>query len=161
MSAAQTPGGSQLRSRVEDTGGDQGEGPFALGRGNRGDGAVEAQLAQSAQHGGDMAMGRGTGDVEGVVAADEGFVPEQPAQRLDFRGGPGRQVGQGAFAHALAFTPALAQQNGRGRVAIGDGFDVHGNYYMMIVHNKQYHIYYYMGTSDHPHNAVGGLKSIA
>ena len=107
-----------IRARTRSRWGPSGRGP---------DQPIQAQLAQGAQHGGDVTVGFGADNVEGVVAADEGFVPEQPAQRLDFRGGPDRQVGQRAFAHALAFTPALAQQNGRGRVAVGDDLDVNGN----------------------------------
>ena len=53
----QAPGGGQFRARIEDACGDQGNDALALGGGGAGDGAVEAQLLQGAEHGGDMAVG--------------------------------------------------------------------------------------------------------
>ena len=48
----------------EDAGDDEGGGAFAFGRGVGGEGALEAQLAQRSEHGGDVAVGLGADDVE-------------------------------------------------------------------------------------------------
>ena len=75
-----------------------------------------------------MAVGFGTHDVEGVVeAGHRGAALEQHAQALDERRGPFGEVGEGAFLDLAALAPAFAQEDGGRRVAVGDGFDVHGN----------------------------------
>src|SRR5260370_38778153 len=56
------------------------------------------------------------------------------------------EVGEGPFAGAAAFAPALAQEHGGARVAVGHGVDIHGN---TLSYSKPYinifnHIY--MGT---------------
>ena len=74
-----------------------------------------------------MAVRAGADDGEGLVGADEGFVLEQLAEGVDLGGGPGGEIGEGAFADLGAF----AEEDGRGRVAVGDDLDVHGN---IIIH---------------------------
>ena len=74
-----------------------------------------------------MAVGLGADDVEGVGGAEQGFVLEESAESIDLGLRPVGEVGDGAFADALAFTPAFAQQDGGRRVTVGDGFHVHGN----------------------------------
>ena len=47
-------------------------------------GAVEAQLLQGAEHGGDMAVGQGACDVEGVLEAGDGAAAhEEDFEALD------------------------------------------------------------------------------
>ena len=90
---------------------------------------VQAQCAQRPQHRRDMAMGERAHDVEGVVTPDQRFVLEQSAQGVDFPPGPLGEVGEGAFPDFAVLAPALAQEDGGGRVPVGDGLDVHGNQY--------------------------------
>ena len=123
----QAPGGRQLGTRLKDPGDDHRQHAPALGGVRPGDGAVQAQLAQRAEHGGDMAVGFGTHDVEGVVEArHRGAALEQHAQALDERRGPFGEVGQGAFPELAGVAEGLAQEHGGGRIAVGDAFDVHG-----------------------------------
>lgn len=49
------------------------------------------------------------------------LVAQQPAQAINLVRRPGREIGKGALNDTAAFT----KKNGRARVAIGDGFDVH------------------------------------
>ena len=87
----------------------------------------QPQLAQRAEHSGDMAVGKGALDVEHLLAPDQGLVPQHPPQGIDFLRGPLGEVGQGAFLDFAVFAPALAQEDGGRRVAVGDRFDIHGN----------------------------------
>jgi hypothetical protein len=61
-----------------------------------------------------------------VSGGDDGPAFEHAAQTLDVGCGPVREVAQGAFADLAAPAVALAQEDGRGRVRIRDGFDIHG-----------------------------------
>src|SRR5216683_2115311 len=54
----------------------------------------------------------------------ESFVAQQAAQGFDFVWGPVGEVGQSALAGFAAFAPAFAEEDGGGRVAIGDGMPV-------------------------------------
>jgi hypothetical protein len=51
---------------------------------------------------------------------------EHAAQALDMGGGPVREIAQGAFTDLAVLAEGLAQQHGGGRVAVRDGFDIHG-----------------------------------
>ena len=131
----QAPGGGQFRAGVQDPGDDHRQHAAALRRVGAGDHPVQPQIAQRPEHGGDMAVGLRADDVEGVVeAGHRGAAFEQHAQALDQRRGPFGEVGQGAFPDLAPLAPAFAQEDGGRRVAVGDGFDVHGNYSTLHVH---------------------------
>src|SRR5262249_17298639 len=51
---------------------------------------------------------------------------QERAKTFDQLGGPGGEIGQGALSDPAILAKALAQQDGRGRAAIGDRFNVHG-----------------------------------
>src|SRR5713226_8989967 len=59
---------------------------------------------------------------------------------------PVRQIGDGALDDLTAFAKAFAQQDGRRRVAIGDGFDVHGLHGSKFPINIKEKYPIYMGT---------------
>ena len=121
-------GGGQFGARVEDAGSDQGQHARALRGGDAGDGSVEAQLAQGAEHGGDMAVGQGAFDVEGTAEVGDGrAAAEQGAQPFDERGRPLGEVGEGAFFDFAGDAVGLAQEDGRGGAAVGHGLDIHGH----------------------------------
>jgi hypothetical protein len=42
------------------------------------------------------------------------------------------EIGQGAIFHFAPFAKGLAEKDGGGRVAIGDGADVHTDMYIVI-----------------------------
>src|SRR5260370_596347 len=73
-------------------------------------------------------MGAGALDAEAVGCGERAVVAfEHSLQRLDFFEWPIGEVGEGPFAGAAAFAPALAQEHGGARVAVGHGVDIHGN----------------------------------
>ena len=76
-----------------------------------------------------MTVGKGTDDVEGIVAVDEGLVPQESPQGLDLLHGPGGEVGDGALPDLAVFPPSLTQEDGGRRVPVGDNVYVHGNAY--------------------------------
>ena len=55
------------------------------------------------------------------------FPAEEPAEDLDARGGPRGEVGDGALFDFGAFPEGLAEEDGGGRVAVGDQVDEHGH----------------------------------
>ena len=57
---------------------------------------------------------------------DDGAAFEHAAQAFDVGGGPVGEVAEGALTDLAVLAIALAQQDGRGRVPVGDGFDIHG-----------------------------------
>ena len=76
---------------------DQSEGQIAQA-GAAAEQAIKADRACEAAHGGDVAVGLGADDVEGIVEGGDGeAVLEQDAQAFDEVGGPLGEVGEGAF----------------------------------------------------------------
>ena len=57
---------------------------------------------------------------------DDGAALEHGAQALDVGGGPVGQVAQGALTDLAVLAVGFAQQDGGGRGAVRDGFDIHG-----------------------------------
>jgi hypothetical protein len=93
----------------------------------RAEDAVEADPAQCAQRRGDMAVRQRAGDREGVLpGGDDGAPLEHATQALDLSHRPVGKVAQRAFTDLAVLAIALAQENGGGRVPVGDGFDIHG-----------------------------------
>ena len=68
-------------------------------------------------------MREGAFDDEQLVGVDQGFVFEHAPEALDLVG-PVGEVGQGAFMDLFTLTAAFAQEDGGGRVTVGDGFPV-------------------------------------
>ena len=115
---------------MQDAGRDQRYDPVALRRRLGVDQAGKTQPLDGAQRRGGMAVRQGALNLEGFrQPLNGGSALEQHAQALDHFGGPFRQVGQGAFFDCAAFAPAFAQKDGRRRVAVRDGINIHGNYY--------------------------------
>ena len=74
-----------------------------------------------------MAVGLGAHDVEGIMEGGDGEAAlEQDAQAFDEVSGPFGEVGEGAFFDLAVLAVGLAEQDGGGRGAVGDGLDVHG-----------------------------------
>ena len=60
------------------------------------------------------------------VRDDRDTAFRRRAKTLDQSGGPGGKIGQGALSNPAILAKALAQQDGGGRAAIGDRFNLHG-----------------------------------
>ena len=68
--------------------------------------------------------------LKGFAQVRDDVAPlQQGPQTFDDLRGPLAKVSQGALAYFAGLSVGLAQENGRGGVAIGDGFDVHGHHY--------------------------------
>ena len=129
----QAAGGGELGSRAEDAGEDQSQGKITHS-GAATEQAIEADLACEGAHGGDVAVGLGAHDVEGIVEGGDGEAAlEQDAQALDEVCGPLGEVGEGAFFDLAVLAVGLAEQDGGGRGAVGDGLDVHD--YLLILYS--------------------------
>ncbi len=123
----EAPGGGELRAGVEDAGGDHRRRQGAHPRGTAVEQPLEAQLPRRARDGGDMPVGSGAQDLEGVVHRLQGDAAlEQDAQPPDDLVGPLREVGEGALADLAVPAEGLAQQDGGRGVPVGHAFDVHG-----------------------------------
>ena len=76
-------GRGQLRLRVDDTGGDQGDGEVADAAALTGEQGVQAELLERANHGGDMAVGQAADAGEGLLGIDQRFTAEDTPHGLD------------------------------------------------------------------------------
>jgi len=83
------------------------------------------------------------------IGQRRGLVAQHPAQGLDLGRRPLRQVGQRALADLVAVAEALAQQDGRRRVAVRDAFDVHGQLESRRPTDVKRRKTAYMGTKIH------------
>ena len=119
-------GGGQLGGRMQQPLDDHGQDPVPFGRGSGVDQRRQLQPPHGFQQQLDMAMRQGAFDDEELVGVDQGFVFEHAPEALDLVLGPMGEIGQGAFMDLFTLTAAFAQEDGRGRVTVGDGFDVHG-----------------------------------
>jgi len=107
----------------------------------------QGQLAENgvAERGGDA---QGIGDLfQGIQQAKDGTergfgerdmieVPmESATEGLDARRIPVGEIGQGTILDFAVFTVGLAKENGWGRLAIGDGGDVHADQIQQLITN--------------------------
>ena len=124
---AETAGGGELGARLEDARDSEGNGERAEAGGAGIDEGVEAERAEGAEDSGDMAVGAGADDGEIVLEVGDGSAAlEQSAEFLDEVRGPLGEVEDGALADLGANAEGLAEKDGGGRVAVGDGLDIHG-----------------------------------
>ena len=131
--APQHAPGGELGARFDHARDNQGQDHGAQRGGGAGEQFLDPAAARRAQHRGHMTVRQRALDDQGGLIGAHRLVPEHPPQGLDARRGPVGEVGQGALLDLAALTPALTQQNGGARVAVGNNFHVHGNYYSHIV----------------------------
>ena len=99
--------------------------------------------------GGDMPMRQRADDGDRLlVAGNDGAALEQHPEAGDPVGRPIRKVQQGALLDLAALPVALAQQDGRGRAAIGHRFDVHGDMITTVICLHKPETLRYMGTLE-------------
>ena len=119
--------GGQLRCRFENAADEQGEDEVAAAIAVGAEDAVEADLACRAKGGGDVAVRQRAGDGEGVVpGGDDSAASQHTAQAFDMGRGPVGEVAEGALTDPALLAVRLTQQDGRRRVPVRDGFDIHG-----------------------------------
>ncbi len=93
-----------------------------------------------------MAVRKRSGDAEGVLGRNERLAFKEATQGVDLGRGPVGDVGDGAFANFGALADGLAEQDGRGRIAIGDALHIHGFIIALATQYCKDIINYYMGT---------------
>ena len=124
----QRAGGGELGAGIQQAADHQSQDQIATAVAIWAQQAIEADLARGAERGGDMPMRQRADDGDRLlVAGNDGAALEQHPEAGDPVLRPVRKVQQGALLDLAAFTVAFAQQDGRGRAAIGHRFDVHGN----------------------------------
>jgi len=116
----------RFRSGFQDARDDHGDDQIPLAAGGASEDRFQAEATQGAQGGGDVAMGSGALNLESVGRGDQGFSFEKTAEGLDLSGRPGREVGEGALDDFAADAGGLAEEDGWGRAAVGDGLNLHG-----------------------------------
>jgi len=143
----QCTGGGKLGAGLEQTADHEGQDKIATAVAVRPQQAVEADLAGRAEGGGNVPMRQRADDSDRLlVTGNDGAAFEQHLEAGDAVGRPVGKVEQGPLLDLAALTIALAQQDGRRRVAIGDRFDVHGNMMAMndqIINAKIPHLHGY------------------
>ena len=83
---------------------------------------------EGTEDGGDVAVGVAAQDGEQFVGGAESDTAfEEDAQTIDDVSGALGEVGDGAFHDLAVPAEGLTEEDGRGRVAVGDGVDVHGH----------------------------------
>ena len=116
----QAPGGGELGGGLEHPGDDGGEGEVAVAAAFPVQEAFQTELAAEAEEGGDMTMGKGAADGEGVVEGAIDLAPlEQGADAVDDLRGELGEVGEGGAADAFAFAFGLAEEDGGGLLRLG------------------------------------------
>jgi hypothetical protein len=117
--------GRELGRRLQHPGDDQRQRQLGQPLGPARQEPCEAELPGHAEHGRDMAVRQRPLDRQPVRRRHHGLALEHPAQRLDLGLGPAREVGQGAGPDLIAVAIALAQEDRRGRAAVGHARHVH------------------------------------
>jgi hypothetical protein len=120
--------GGEFGGGIEDACGDHGNGEIALTAGTRIKNRGDLKFAQGAEDGGHVTVRAGTLDEEGVrqgQAGCGGSAGKRGAKSIDLSGTETRDVGDSACSDLAVFTIGFAQEDGRGRVAVGYLRDVH------------------------------------
>ena len=95
---------------------------------------MESEVLPRVEHSGDVAVGLGANDVEGIVEGGDGEAAlEQEAQAFDEVVGPFGEVGEAAFLDLAVVAIGLAQEDGRGRGAVEDALAVMATTFKRIV----------------------------
>src|SRR5208337_1087560 len=119
--------GGQFGFWFEDAGGDHGDDKIAITVVVFREEAVEMETVDHAEDGGDVAVRAGADDVEGLRqrGVEDSSALQNGAKRIDLGGVPVGEIGDGAVVDLAVFAEALAEEDGRGGVAVGDDGDVH------------------------------------
>ncbi len=87
---------------------------------------LHAQPAQGAQHGGHRAVSAAAGDLEGgLQGGDGGTALQEDTHIFHQLSGAVSEIGHGALPDLPARAVGFAQEDAGGRVAVGNGFDIH------------------------------------
>ena len=89
---------------------------------------MEAETPEGTEDGGDVAVREAAQDGEQFAGGPESDAAlEKDTQAIDEVIRPLGEVGDGTFFDLAVLPEGLTEEDGRGRVAVGDGVDVHGH----------------------------------
>src|SRR6266403_369661 len=143
----QRPGGGKLGTGSEDAVDHQGQDEVAAAVAVWAEQPIEADLARRAERRVDMTMRQRADDGDGIlVLGNDGAAFEQRLEAGDPLVRPVGEVQQRALLDLASLAVALAQQDGRRRVAVGDVFDIHGNVIADSSRSSNQNTLYYMAT---------------
>src|ERR1700730_4894448 len=152
---ATAAGGGKLGPGIEDAADHQGQDEVAAAVAVRAEQPIEADLARGAEGRVDMTMRQRADDGNGIlVLGNNGAAFEQGLEGADQLVRQVGEVHQRALLDLARLAVALAQQDGRGRVAIGDGFDIHGNIIAIAPRSSNQNPPYYMATFRCPSKQI-------
>ncbi len=123
--------GGEFAFGTEDTISDKGDGEASLFGVFGCDDAVELQVTEAAEYGGDVSMGDTIGEAEGVLEGvlwgiDGDDAAQEDADVVDDIIGECGDIGEGGFDDFAAIAFALSDEVGGAGTAVGDGGDIHG-----------------------------------
>jgi hypothetical protein len=127
-------GSGQFGGRFENASDHHGDDQIALGTRGAGEDGFQAGAPQSAESRGDVAVGGGAPNLEGVGRGDEGLAFEDATEGVNLGSRPSGEIGEGALDDFASGAGGLAEEDGGRGIAIGDGLHIHG---AMISHLKQ------------------------
>jgi hypothetical protein len=112
------------------------------------DEGVEQQSAQGAEDCGDMAVGTGADDIEGLRqgSAESRGALEDGTKGIDLSLGPMREIGEGAVADFAVEAEGLTEEDGGRGEAVGDGGHVHAYRIRYETTTVKHNIAHYMTT---------------
>src|SRR6202023_2346390 len=153
----QRPGGGKLRPGIEDAANGEGQDEVATAIAVWAEQPIEADPARRAEGRVDMTMRQRAQDGNGIlVLGNDGAAFEQCPEAGDPLVPPVGKVQQGALLDLARLAVALAQQDGGGRVAIGDRFDIHGSILPTAPSSNNQNPSDYMATFRCHQNKLGG-----
>ena len=133
--------GGELRAGRKQALGYHGQHQALFGAGPGAEQFGDAQLLDRAEDELDVAVGQGTLDSEGLPLGDELHAAQRQGEGFDGLPRAGGEVGDGALEDLAALAARFAQEDGRGRIPIGDDVDEHGLSIAHIInkykHNKR------------------------
>ena len=121
------PCGGEFRRWCCKSGNDHGNDQVPVAVAARTEHAIQADLPQRAEDGGNMAVRERALDREDrLLGRQDRAALEQRLEALDEFGRPIGEIEDGAFLDLAVIAIRFTQQDGGQRVSIGHGFDVHG-----------------------------------
>src|SRR5215469_5642148 len=124
----QPASGSQFGRWLDDAGHNHGDDEVSLTAGSRVEDGIQMQVAQATKDGGNVAVGKRTGDVKGIGQGGRWGCQRAGQSRtkgVNLLGGEMGDVGEGASLDFAVLAVGFAQEDGGRGVAIGDSGDVH------------------------------------
>lgn len=116
----------EFGGRLNNARDDHGDDKVALGAGGAGEDRLQFEPAESAECGGDVTVRKRALNQDSAGSVHEGFSLQNAAQGIDLGFGPIGEILEGSLDDFAVLAEALAQEDGGGRVAVGDGIHVHG-----------------------------------